>query len=854
MAAAEPASDTARSGSAGLKVTDSCTQAASVSRDILILTSLMTGRRHGPSSKSPDEAQLALWSRLAFVLNTGHPNSDPTGDRVVAVTGYVDNEGIKSSVVTRNSQVRDGRVPKPTVLSKKIEDLLGWKDIPDNFTFEQHVEDVRVVLQHCIDTGTTVPRQVIVANDVFIFIVRRCYPKIYARINNGRRIWGDHPIRIIAEWYRSAIPPSTLASKRFDVPPSDILSRHGLQPCTDNPNSSYEVSVHNAKDWCDVLDECLSTLEDVFKAKRRVPDYPASLQKAYTALDVMEVLHALLKSGGVVDHLITSELADDLQLKYNAKMSTPSGEESTTTATSGSAGDDDGDGDVGETEDIADSRQADGETSKQHVLRYLQNVIIPYTSACSMATLHTRVGNASFQMELVSMVPVSPEVTEAVVVALKDKIFNVLQEKELEESKRDEMKVAIDKMFTQFTPDKLNSINDGATVHAEAALMGVAYAIANQERKADGTEWHIDGLPRATATVHIGVSKKCCYCCARLSSLLRVWRDWNGDVKKHPVFVLPGTHAGIFPWVPPPCGIPAEVLEGMRKGLLEILFEIACGGLSRSNQSSPALTHLCDEAEGVTGSDVHVSTSQLSTKHRSLSYRIVQGLEITEEILEAASDLFSSSYGVWTDTVIPPLEPGARVKLSAKKLKDQGVADADSVLAMCHADNTLVGHAFARVWKYDDIHYICWVTQLVVSSDCREKGIASTLLRMLPGPGFACAAIGLVSTHPAACLALAKSANVKITQLNLAYIEAHAQEILRTAPVKYLQGAQLHGSLFGDSSAGRGVVSTLDTAFYVDHGEPLEALRRWKEEHSVEWPLGELPEGHEFFVVVPILV
>lgn len=51
------------------------------------------------------------------------------------------------------------------------------------------------------------------------------------------------------------------------------------------------------------------------------------------------------------------------------------------------------------------------------------------------------------------------------------------------------------------------------------------------------------------------------------------------------------------------------------------------------------------------------------------------------------------------------------------------------------------------------------MTQLVVSSDHREQGIASTLLRMLPGPGFACGAIGLVSTHPAACLALAKSAS-----------------------------------------------------------------------------------------------
>lgn len=194
-------------------------------------------------------------------------------------------------------------------------------NVCSNFTFEQHVEDVRVILQHCIDIGATVPRQVALANDVFIFIVRRCYPKIYARINNGRKIWGDHPIRIIAEWYRRANPPSTLVSKRFNLSPSGILSRHGLQRFTDNSNSFYEVSADNAKDWCDVLDECLSTLKDVFKAKRRVPDYPASLQKAFTALDVMEVLHDLLKSGGVVDHLITSALADDLQLKYNAKMS-----------------------------------------------------------------------------------------------------------------------------------------------------------------------------------------------------------------------------------------------------------------------------------------------------------------------------------------------------------------------------------------------------------------------------------------------------------------------------------------------------------------------------------------------------
>ena len=47
-----------------------------------------------------------------------------------------------------------------------------------------------------------------------------------------------------------------------------------------------------------------------------------------------------------------------------------------------------------------------------------------------------------------------------------------------------------------------------------------------------------------------------------------------------------------------------------------------------------------------------------------------------------------------------------------------------------------------------------WITQLVVSSEYRRQGIATVLLHRLRRDTHT--AFGLLSSHPAACLALAK--------------------------------------------------------------------------------------------------
>ncbi|PBK70129.1 hypothetical protein ARMSODRAFT_956185 [Armillaria solidipes] len=101
-----------------------------------------------------------------------------------------------------------------------------------------------------------------------------------------------------------------------------------------------------------------------------------------------------------------------------------------------------------------------------------------------------------------------------------------------------------------------------------------------------------------------------------------------------------------------------------------------------------------------------------------------------------------------------PSPSGARVKLSTSKVRALCLSDpVHTSLALCTLnDGSLVGHAFATQWSYDN-GLVSWITQLVVHSNHRRRGIATMLLRMLRN-GSGSSAFGLVSSHPAACIAL----------------------------------------------------------------------------------------------------
>lgn len=72
----------------------------------------------------------------------------------------------------------------------------------------------------------------------------------------------------------------------------------------------------------------------------------------------------------------------------------------------------------------------------------------------------------------------------------------------------------------------------------------------------------------------------------------------------------------------------------------------------------------------------------------------------------------------------------------------------------------LAGNAFACRWQVDG-RTICWITQLVVHRDYRERGLAAGLLneiRLDKDDVY-----GVMSSHPAACLAAAKAFGSKRT-------------------------------------------------------------------------------------------
>ncbi len=193
-----------------------------------------------------------------------------------------------------------------------------------------------------------------------------------------------------------------------------------------------------------------------------------------------------------------------------------------------------------------------------------------------------------------------------------------------------------------------------------------------------------------------------------------------------------------------------------------------------------------------------------------LHFSIVKGVDLTDSRVAACTDIFGAHYGIWSSRAAeqnPLLKPGmyctcieivyahcASSPLQKKRHriikytiiilplqvhvlncllpKYERCVPAHTTLALCTLnDGSLVGHVFATQWSYGDgisrmanilletrflprpLGLVSWITQLVVHSNHRRRGIATMLLPMLRN-GSGSSAFGLVSSHPAACIAL----------------------------------------------------------------------------------------------------
>lgn len=176
-------------------------------------------------------------------------------------------------------------------------------------------------------------------------------------------------------------------------------------------------------------------------------------------------------------------------------------------------------------------------------------------------------------------------------------------------------------------------------------------------------------------------------------------------------------------------------------------------------------------------------------------------------------------------------------------------------------EGRLVGNTFACRWACKG-KIVCWITQLVIHREFRERGLAVGLLSLLRRNDDMY--YGIASSHPAACLAAAKAFGGEgsslltfqeftdiltggIEMADAGFIRDNAEAIIKVSPVAYVRGAKCHGRLF-DPEDVSGAVSSVDTGFLVDHEEPFRVLKRVRERRN--WPLGELLDGHEFLLIM----
>jgi hypothetical protein len=78
-------------------------------------------------------------------------------------------------------------------------------------------------------------------------------------------------------------------------------------------------------------------------------------------------------------------------------------------------------------------------------------------------------------------------------------------------------------------------------------------------------------------------------------------------------------------------------------------------------------------------------------------------------------------------------------------------------------------------------------------------------------------------------------------------MKAHAESIMKVSLVEYVRDTKLAGSLF-DPNDTTGRVCCVNSGFFVDHRDPLEALA-WVQD-TMERPLGDLFDGHEYLLIV----
>jgi GNAT superfamily N-acetyltransferase len=220
-----------------------------------------------------------------------------------------------------------------------------------------------------------------------------------------------------------------------------------------------------------------------------------------------------------------------------------------------------------------------------------------------------------------------------------------------------------------------------------------------------------------------------------------------------------------------------------------------------------------------------------------VTYRKITHNKVSPEQLAQCRNLFNSQYGIWGPQ---GPKPGFPVTMTKEALRRTFLSGNGTflVLAIDEDRNVLAGHAFARRLPLTGAFRgnALWITQLVVNSTYRNRGIGAHLISTALDNKDVC--VGLVSSHPYAVRALEKACRRTV---GIEFAASYGQHVLDSSGVAYLEGR---------TAVVTGGCCKISTDFYVDHTE-VNAIIAGLIAGS-GWCLGTIEDGEEFLAVVDL--
>lgn len=203
------------------------------------------------------------------------------------------------------------------------------------------------------------------------------------------------------------------------------------------------------------------------------------------------------------------------------------------------------------------------------------------------------------------------------------------------------------------------------------------------------------------------------------------------------------------------------------------------------------------------------------------------------ELLEEICGLYSDHYGIWSKKGI---RPGKNIRLTPSKIVEWLNNNCVTVYVAYLNDDNIIGYAIAFSKNEKKYGVITWVTQLVVHTDYRKKGIAERLLFSIWGFSDHYA-WGIVSANPYAIRALEKATRRRASTIR---IKKNSTKILNV-------GRQNVPFINNDTELRvDDTQSVINTQFFVDHTDTLQKLQNVISD-DLPWTLGNIDEGWEWF-------